>query len=445
VIGEKQLHGDDAQALAYQAFGELFPVALVLLDASLEVTWASPGSEPLLGFRPEMLVGRSIFDMVHPDDLESAASIAEGVLARADETLVSPAASTLVEFPVRVLTSTDTWERCTVSGRLLGSDGTMLGMIRSDKEVHALDAVIAGLGSGGDLESVLLAAVDLARAQFKVERAWVIHDANGPIEAVGRDCSGVLRGAWERLARFRDTLSCAVVVENGIWSLPVLSETGETLFAVLELPAQRPEGPAPLDMHLLARVANLVSIAFARHRNDRLLTEAATIDFLTGVANRRHFESRLAESALAPEGLPFTLLYVDLDDFKAVNDNYGHHAGDQVLAAVAGQLSRTVRPGDFVGRLGGDEFAVGALGLSAHQADGLVQRVRDAVEKPISVDGTTVRVTVSIGVAGAADEDALETILERGDDDMFNRKRTRPQSAVPAVSTGEQRSAHPTA
>jgi diguanylate cyclase (GGDEF)-like protein len=318
-----------------------------------------------------------------------------------------------------------------------------MAVIRSATELHALDAVIAGLGSGGDLESVLMAATDLARAQFKVERAWVIHDANGPTEVVCRDYRGGLQGAEECLARFRDTLSAEVVVEDGIWALPVLSETGETLFGVLQLPGQRPEGPAPLDMHLLARVTNLASIAFARHRDDRLLTEAATIDYLTGVANRRHFESRLAESALVPDRLPFTLLYVDLDDFKAVNDNLGHHAGDQVLAAVAARLAHTVRPGDFVGRLGGDEFAVGAVGLSAHQSDGLVRRVRDAVEKPISVNGSIVRVTVSIGVAGAADEDALETILERGDDDMFTRKRIRPHSAVPSASTGEERGVHP--
>lgn len=424
-MGEKQIDAVGTQTLAYQAFGELFPVALVVLDASLEVTWASPGSEHLLGFKPDELVGRSIFDMVHPEDLDSAASIANGVLAIADETLASPAASTLVEFPVRVLTSTDTWEHCIVSGRLLGSDGTMLGVIRSDNQVHALDAVIAGLGSGGDLKSVLLAVTDLAHAQFKVERAWVIHDANGPIEAVGRDCSDVLDGAEERLARFREVLSAAVVVEGGIWTLPVLSETGETLFGLLEVPAQRPEGPAPLDIHLLDRVASLASIAFARHRDDRLLTEAATTDYLTGIANRRRFESRLAESALVTDGLPFTLLYVDLDDFKAVNDNHGHHAGDQVLAAVAARLAHVVRPGDFVGRLGGDEFAVGAPGLCANEAAGLARRVRDAVEKPISVDGTMVSVKVSIGVAGAADEDSLETILERGDDDMFSRKRTR--------------------
>lgn len=423
-MGETQLSKASGEALAYQAFGELFPVALVLLDASLEVTWANPGTEKLLGFPPEELLGRSVFDMVHPDDVESAAGIAQGVLAHTDETLASPAASTLVEFPVRVRTASGQWERCNVSGRLLAGDGTMLGVIRSAGQLHALDAVIAGLGSGGDLTSVLLAIADLACAQFKVDRAWVIHDADGPIEVVCRCCDGNRPGAAERLAAFRDTLSPALVVDDGIWTLPVLSETGETLFGLLELPAQRVEGPAPLDEHLLARAANLASVAFARHRDDGRLIEAATTDYLTGLANRRHFESRLAESAIAADGLPFTLLYVDLDDFKAINDNFGHHAGDQVLAAVGARLAHVVRPGDFVGRLGGDEFAVGAPGLPADQAAGLVTRVREAVESPISVDGAVVAVKVSIGVAGAVDEDSLETILERGDDDMFVRKRT---------------------
>lgn len=424
-MGEQQLHSAVGESLAYRAFGELFPVALVLLDANLEVVWASPGSEKLLGFAPEELLGRSVFDMVHPDDVGSAAGIANGVLDHAEETLVSPAASTLVEFPVRVLTAGGTWEQCSVSGRLLDGDGTMLGVIRSTRELHALDAVIAGLGSGGDLESVLLAVTDLTCVQFKVEHSWVVHDADGPTTMVCRGCGCDPESAGRRLARLRDRLSSTVVVEEGIWSLPVLSETGETLFGALELAAPRPEGPAPLDVHLLARVASLASIAFARHRDDRLLIEAANTDYLTGLANRRHFESRLAEQAIAIDALPLALLYVDVDDFKAVNDNYGHHAGDQVLAAVAARLSHVVRPGDFVGRLGGDEFAVGAPGLAAHQAAGFAERVRAAVERPISVNGVIVDVTVSIGVAGAVDEDSLETILERGDDDMFIRKRTR--------------------
>lgn len=436
VMGGTHLEIVGDEALAYRSFGEHFPVLLVLLDAELLVKWASPASMEVLGFRPEEIVGRSVFDMVHPDDIDSAANMATGVVARAEEAMASPAASALVEFPVRIRTAAGSWERCNASGRLLDSDGTMLGMIRAAKEVQALDAVIAGLGSGGDLESVLLAITDLARAQFKADRTWIIHDADGPAEVVcRRSCSDLSRAERILTSARAEGLSPEVVVNEDTWSVPILSATGETLFGVLELPARRAEGPAPLDLHLLGRVASLASIAFARHRDDQLLAVAATTDFLTGVANRRHFEARLAESALAPGGLPLTLLYVDVDDFKTVNDSYGHGVGDRVLAAIAARLSHAVRPGDFVGRLGGDEFAVAAPGLAVHDADALRQRVLAAIREPIALGDLRVELSASIGLAGAADERALETVLERGDDDMFIRKRRRSRPGAKKVDS----------
>ncbi len=422
-MDQKRVGLQGSEALAYHAFGQQFPVLLVILDSSLTVNWASPGSETLLGFRPEQLVGHSVVDMVHPDDVTSAVELANDVVMNAEAVIEQPAASVMTEFPVRVRRLDGGWVPCRASGRILDAEGTMLGVIRSATEIETVDAVIAGLGAGGDLESVLLAITDLVCSQFRVDLAWVIHDADGPTEVVCRDCDASSRSPRVRLDQCREVLAGDVLVEDGIWTLPILSATGETLFGVIELPAPLPGGPAPLDRLVLSRVASLASIAFARHRDDLLLTEAATIDFLTGVANRRHFESRLAESALAEDGLPLTLLYLDVDDFKFVNDTHGHHAGDRVLVAVAARLANTVRPCDFVGRLGGDEFAVGAPGLNVSQREGFAGRVREAIERPISVDGSIVHVRVSIGIASADDEDALETILERGDDDMFARKR----------------------
>lgn len=424
-MGERQIELAGLEAFAYQSFGEQFPVLLVVLDAALDVIWASPGSSALLGFRPDEIVGRSVIEMVHPDDIDTAANMATSVVEHAGEAMVSPAAAALVEFPVRVLNAAGGWERCNASGRLLDVDGTMLGMIRGAKDIQALDAVIEGLGSGGELESVLLAVTGLARAQFKVARAWILHDADGRGEVVGHGRppgSPPARGILESVRAAG--LSPQVLVEGDTWSVPLLSATGETLFGMLELPARRAEGPAALDLHLLGRMASLASIAFTRHRDHRLLAEAATTDYLTGVANRRHFESRLAGTAISPGALPLTLLYVDLDDFKTVNDTFGHRVGDQVLAAVAGRLCHAVRPGDFVGRLGGDEFAVAAPGLGVSCAGPLHQRVQDSLRETISIEGRSIMVSASIGLAGAVDEVDLETVMERADDDMFDRKRS---------------------
>lgn len=423
-MGEKQLDLVGLEGFVYRAFGEQFPVLLVLMDAALDVRWASPGSVPVLGLAPESIVGRSVFDLVHPDDLDTAATMATAVVRQGEEAIVSPAASMLVEFPVRVRNASGGWEQCNASGRLLDADGTMLGVIRVAREAHALDSVIRGLGTGGDLDSVLRAVIDLARTQFKVDRVAILHDANGAGEVVGDDHGIGQRDADATLASMRaGGLSSDVMVGDGTWTVPVLSATAETLFGVVQMPARRPEGPAPLDVHLLGRLADLTRIAFSRHRDDRLLAEAATTDFLTGLANRRHFESRLAGSAVRRGALPLTMLYVDLDDFKAVNDGFGHRVGDEVLAAVAGRLRHAVRPGDLVGRLGGDEFAVIAPGLEAREADPLRRRIVAAMKDPIALDRCSIPLSASVGLAGAMDETGLETVMERADEDMFARKR----------------------
>ena len=128
----------------------------------------------------------------------------------------------------------------------------------------------------------------------------------------------------------------------------------------------------------------------------RRLARVSDTDPLTGALNRRGFDVRL-ESELA-SGRPTTLLLADLDLFKQVNDVYGHQAGDQLLAAVAGRLGQELRIGDGVGRIGGDEFAAVVPGVGPREAADLTERVRDALAElaPASLgyasfpaDGTT--------------------------------------------------------
>lgn len=417
-------------ALAYASFGDMFPVVIVLMDPDMRCTWASPGARSVLGYEPEAMVGVSVADIVHPDDLGDAAGMATEVVSDPAASLANPAASTLVEFPVRLLNGSGDYEMFNVSGRLIDEQGHTLGVIRPASEYRALDGVIESLGSRGDLSVVLASVADLIRTQFRVDRACVIHDMGGCLTVVpgerGRVCSSEDRRMARRLLQTIrvNGLSQDLVVDGDTWAVPVLSETGESLFGVVAMPAPRPGGPALLDQYLLRRAAKLAAVAFARDRDDRLLRRAATTDYLTGVANRRHFEALLATSALEPGALPLRLLYIDVDDFKAVNDTFGHRVGDEVLAAVAARLRNNVRPGDFVGRLGGDEFAVAAPGMPAAVFDRVRERIDEAIRQPVTVGGETVAITASIGVAAASDEDSLETILERGDDDMFCSKRS---------------------
>ncbi|MBI1245165.1 MAG: diguanylate cyclase [Alphaproteobacteria bacterium] len=156
------------------------------------------------------------------------------------------------------------------------------------------------------------------------------------------------------------------------------------------------------------------------------LERLATTDPLTGVANRRSFVAR-GYDELARVHRDYekcTLLALDIDHFKRVNDTYGHAAGDRVLVEFAHRVSACLRQTDILGRLGGEEFSILAPGITAGEAQNLAERVRVAVRaSPITVDGTPIDVTVSIGISQmrASDSD-VSSVQRRADDALYQAK-----------------------
>lgn len=158
----------------------------------------------------------------------------------------------------------------------------------------------------------------------------------------------------------------------------------------------------------------------------------AMTDALTGLANRRHFGDQLAREVTraAEGGKPVALVTLDIDHFKAVNDDHGHPAGDAVLRRVAMLLEEQVRGNDLLARVGGEEFAVLAVEAAVAEASQLAERLRAAVESagPISVGRTALSVTVSVGVSVVWPRpgDLLkvpERLLAGADDALYRAKR----------------------
>jgi diguanylate cyclase (GGDEF)-like protein/PAS domain S-box-containing protein len=150
--------------------------------------------------------------------------------------------------------------------------------------------------------------------------------------------------------------------------------------------------------------------------------ERLTRDPLTGVDNRQMLDLR-AELAGTPEA-PAAVVFVDVDDFKDVNDRHGHAVGDAVLAAVAGRIRRLVRPSDRVVRYGGDEFVVLCERASRDAARGIGQRIVDAFAEPVSTDEVTLPVRVTVGVTAArAGSERIDTLLARADRALLDAKR----------------------
>lgn len=163
------------------------------------------------------------------------------------------------------------------------------------------------------------------------------------------------------------------------------------------------------------------------HELTAVLTEQAVRDPLTGLANRALLEERLrgALSRDARSGGRTGLLFLDLDGFKAVNDQHGHAVGDAVLRTIGQRLSAGVRPSDTVARLGGDEFVVLVEGVGDEGLTPLGRRLEHAVRQPIEA-GPTVSVGVSIGTAtstaGEGDAPGLLAVADRA---MYDVKRHR--------------------
>jgi diguanylate cyclase (GGDEF)-like protein/PAS domain S-box-containing protein len=160
-----------------------------------------------------------------------------------------------------------------------------------------------------------------------------------------------------------------------------------------------------------------------RRRLEEQLTHQAFHDPLTGLANRALFRDRVSHAlALAHRrGSPVTVLFLDLDDFKKVNDSLGHAEGDRLLMSAAERFLACARSADTVARLGGDEFAI--LIEGADGREGLSDRLAAAMSHPFSLSGNQVRVTASIGVASASTDDRADDLLRNADMAMYAAKR----------------------
>lgn len=173
-----------------------------------------------------------------------------------------------------------------------------------------------------------------------------------------------------------------------------------------------------VDPNVAARIHRLVdatALLIARWQDRDGLVAAATRDPLTGLANRDAFADALAGADPAS-----SVLYVDVDRFKDVNDRYGHDIGDRVLIEIARRIAAACRPSDVVARFGGDEFVVLLNGVSPDRAREIGQRILESVVEPMPGLDRPDRVTVSVGLAPVAAPDAVHA----ADHAMLEAKRT---------------------
>ena len=207
------------------------------------------------------------------------------------------------------------------------------------------------------------------------------------------------------------------------------------------------------DLRLLEMLANQTGVILERGRLQHSLSQLTVLqdqlrheashDPLTGMANRLLFGSRV-EQALAQNGQHVGVLFIDIDDFKTVNDSLGHAAGDELLRAIADRIGQCLRPGDVAARLGGDEFSVLLIGIDEPAtAVRIAERVIDALREPFIIAAEEVLTHASIGIATAVDTvcDGQE-LLQNADLALYTAKssgKSRWELFEPAMYAAVQR------
>ncbi len=232
--------------------------------------------------------------------------------------------------------------------------------------------------------------------------------------------------SWRAIVQRVELQSTARLVLLGLVSClhltSILTLPHETMMMALEL-------AVPLNVALTMVGAVVVGSMIQReddaYERSRTLAQESLTDPLTGIANRRGFEQS-RRIARAEEADGNALLLIDIDHFKAINDTYGHPAGDAILRQLADRLAASIREGDLLARYGGEEFALHLRALDRSRAEVITERLRRAIaDEPFIVDEFSIRVTISAGVhwqPEALQDADWENVIRATDRALFTAK-----------------------
>ena len=427
---------DVDRAAELEAVLNAAPRVVAVLDPNGEIRWVNRAATELVGVPHEELVGRNVLEFVIPQDAPLVVESIEYLLSTSGQFRPMEFRFHRADGTVGVLEA--------VSANRL-DDPAIRGIVVQLHDVPArrlTDEVLEVIAAGGSFEEILRLLANLLEVQLGDARGIVgvdPHDGRFGVAASSHDIvddladairteeptSSAAGGREEPTEApntpWADAIRTGTMVIHpdlsgldpgfrreaqaqgfeACWVFPVLQPSTHEVTACLIAWRTRPGPPSPGERVAGDRIGRLLSLALERRRTQGLLLHAARHDALTGLPNRSQFFRHLGRE-LHRDGHLVAVLYLDLDDFKPINDRYGHRAGDFVLAQIARRIEGVLRPRDLTARLGGDEFGVLCSQLRDEaEAVAIAERLIAAVGEPLVLPSDTIRSPELAAIAGA--------------------------------------------
>ncbi len=435
---------DGFLAAAAQQISDLF----LVLDDDLSVVWHNAAVCERTGHRSEDVLGQSILSFIHPDDIDRAGEVVELIAGGIfEEKPVTPAL-------YRIRAANGDWIRVEINASKADpDDGYLLLVARFAGDLIFADQLLETVTAGDGFDRQVDLVLQMGLWRYPDEGYAILYREDGEIRhAHHGDLPGEFFGAvelpgptpWEQaMKRGTDVCVLSVLDEAGSEVLGEdLAQAAHVagfvgcVAAIVPDPDHsdgasiviwsRASGPTLAGhRYALDNMRRALALVLQQRAQLRALERAAHIDMLTGLHSRtRFFQLMEQRNQERSPGIAPTVLYVDLDGFKAVNDRLGHGAGDRVLAIVADRIIAVSPPNTVIGRLGGDEFALLCpAGTDPTAAAALAGRIISEAARPVGVGQRRMaQIGASVGLAVGRPGERVESVLDRADAALIHAK-----------------------
>lgn len=432
------------------SFIDLLLDAVCAVDSNGRFVFVSAACERIFGYTPEELVGTAMIELVHPADRERTLQAAREIMAGVP----------MPNFENRYLRKDGRIAHILWSARWSEVDQLRIAVARDITERKLAESRQAALYAISEAAQGAEDLLGLFQRVHRIIGEWL--PALNFSVALQDPHSQAMSFAYhvdpseqqpERTGSFTGRV-CAEVIRSGLplrltpdsgeplpESFPPMPEPDSTCWLGVPLNSQKGtigalvvrsapgERYTEQDQELLQYVCAQLTTAIERQQLQARLQYMAEYDQLTQLPNRELLKERLRHSLARArrESGRMALLYIDLDQFKQVNDTYGHAVGDMLLQAVASRLKGCVRECDTVARIGGDEFVILLESMqTAADADTVADKICQVLGDPLRLDGHSLSIRPSIGI-GLYPEHGLEeqSLFKHADDAMYRAKRAR--------------------